>query len=644
MKKINILLLILSNLMYAQTPNWSNNVAKIVYENCTSCHRTGGIAPFRLTTYQDVVNNAASISAAVSSGIMPPWTPDPNYKSFVHQRVISQSDKNTILQWINNNTPSGNLHFAPPAPIYSSNSQLISPNVSLSIPTYTVVTNEDEYHNFVIPSGLTQINFAKEIEIIPGNPSIVHHVLVFEDNSTNPISPTSIGGTGSPASNLLFGYTPGAQPYFTPVGTGLKLNANTRIILQIHYAPGSQGQTDNTTINFKTTTSTQRQIYVLPLLNHSSSITNGPLYIPANQTHTFNEQYTVPINATLLYAFPHMHLIGKSIESYGITPSGETIPFVKIPDWKFHWQDNFVFPNAVKINSGTILKAESFYDNTTNNPENPNNPPLDVSLGEGTHDEMMLVFFAFMPYQLGDENLIIDKRIIATGSTTFCEGQSLKLKTIEGIGYSYQWLKNGIIIPNEINSTYIASTSGNYTVSITLGPNIAVSDPTEIIVQSSPIATINPAGLVSIPTSQSLNLNANTGVNYTYQWYKDGILINNANSPLFSTSTPGNYYVEVYNGCYAVSAITTLTASLKNNEFDSFNDEIVLFPNPNDGMFYIKNAENTQLNLYNELGQLIYSETIKNNKFQITIPNKGIYLAKILTSNGEVINKKVSIK
>jgi hypothetical protein len=640
MKKIYFLLIAVNSL-FAQNPNWSNDVAKIVYENCASCHRENGIAPFRLTTFQDAVNHASGIANSISLGIMPPWTPDPNYKSFAHQRVMNQTDKNTVLQWIANNTPSGDLRFAPPAPTYNSVSQ-ISPNLSVSTPTYTVTTNDDEYRNFEIPSGLLVTNFAKAIEVIPGNPQIVHHVLVFEDNSTNPINPTSIGGTGSSASKLLFGYTPGSQAYFTPVGTGLKLNANTRIIVQIHYAPGSIGMIDNTTVNFKTTTTTLREIYVAPVLHHNSMM-DGPLFIPANQTRTFNEQYIIPFDATLLYVFPHMHRIGKSIQSYGITPLGQNIPFVNIPEWEFHWQDNFVFPNALKVPSGTTLRATAFYDNTLNNADNPNNPPINVSLGEGTNDEMMLVFFAFLPYQAGDENLIIDKRIIPAGATTFCEGQSVKLKAIEGIGYTYQWQKDGTPIIGATSSSYVASITGNYNVTIALNTNSATSTPITVITQPAPNATITPSGTQQIPSGGSLTLTANTGSSYSYQWFKNNEIIAGEIASSYIATTAGNYTVEVFNGCYNLSTATIVTSNLVTNVNDVSN-KIILSPNPNKGIFNIKNAENSNLIIYNELGQIIKNDCIKSNDFQISLIQKGVYFIRITGSNGELSNKKVIIE
>lgn len=482
-----IFLYFLSITTFAQTPNWSNSIAKILYANCTSCHRPGGIAPFSLTTYQNAYDYAESIEYAVSNGEMPPWTADPNYKHFAHERVLSSSDITAIQQWVANSAPSGDTCTAPPIPTYSSTSQLTSINLSLKMPNYTVSSNTDEYRNFVINSNLTQAGYANTIEIIPGNAAIVHHVLVFQDSTNTPISSTSVGGTGSLASKLLYGYAPGSQPYYTPPGTGLRLPANTRIILQIHYAPGSQGQLDSTRINFKISTNPQRAITVLPLLNHYTSLTNGPLYIPAGQTKTFNEQTSWSGNWTFLYAFPHMHLIGRSITSYATTNTpNDTIRFIKIPEWDFHWQDNFIFRNAIKVSNGATLRATAFYDNTTNNPDNPSSPPQNVSAGESTTDEMMGVFFAYMPYQAGDEYLIIDKRIIPQGATTFNSGQSVLLKTIEGVGYTYQWYKNGSIINGATAASYEANQSGSYTVSITLGPNNAVSDPVTVTVNTLP--------------------------------------------------------------------------------------------------------------------------------------------------------------
>lgn len=629
----------------AQNPTWTDGIAKIMYANCTSCHRTGGIAPFSLLTYDDASANALGIDYAITS-TMPPWNADPNYKRYAHERVLSQSDIAKIQQWIANGTPSGDLRFAPPAPTYTNGSKLGTVDLSLKMNNYTVQSNNDEYRNFVLPSGLTQGKYATAIELIPGNSSIVHHVLVFQDSTNNTISGSSSGGTGSTASKLIYEYVPGAQPYYTPVGTGIRLSPNARIILQIHYAPGSQGQLDSSRINFKLTTSNVRGITVNALLNHFTSLTNGPLSIPANQTRTFNESATYPGNWTFLTASPHMHLIGRTFKTYAVknTSLFDTIRFVNIPEWDFHWQDNFVFQNALKIPNGYSLKATAFYDNTSNNPDNPSSPPQNVSAGEATTDEMMMVFISYLPYVNGDENLIIDKRIIPKGATTFCDGITVTLKTIEGTGYSYQWYRNGTPISGANSAVYEAGISGSYTVSITLGPNNAVSDPVQVTVNPKPVATLSPSGSSVIPNGGSVTLNASTGIGYSYRWFRNDTLIIGANASSYNATTAGSYYVEVYNGCYALSANTILTSSVATGLNNIGNSTIKIYPNPSTGSLIVDSPFEGNLKIMNYLGQEVQSMIINQDKNEILIKEEGIYLLELNDNFGNKTSTKVIIK
>jgi len=417
--------------LFSQT--WAVDVAPILFDKCAKCHNDQGIAPFPLISYDDAFNNMAAVKEAVMQKTMPPWPPQEGYGQFAHPRTLSQQQIQTIANWVDNGGQSGNLADAPPAPVFDNGFEIQNPDLVVQMPSYTVNTDFDLYRCFVIPAGITSEKFIQEIEVVPGNKAIVHHVLVFQDNSQTPLNLdaqdpgpgyTSFGGTGSNNSDLIGAWVPGTMKFRAPNGMGIKLDANTNLILQIHYPGGTYNQTDSTQVRIKYSTSggSVREVTIAPAINHGNTLTNGPLLIPANQTKTFYAQYTVPqqANVSLLLAGPHMHLIGRSIKAYGVTPSNDTIPFINIPHWDFHWQGFYPYKTLVKVPGGTVIKAEAFYDNTTGNPHNPSNPPQTVTAGEATNDEMMMVYFGYTLYFPGDE--FISQELDGSGVEEFPNG------------------------------------------------------------------------------------------------------------------------------------------------------------------------------------------------------------------------------
>lgn len=418
---------ILAKNSIAQNYNWAEHIAPILYNNCTHCHINGGIAPFSLVGYANAQSMAQSIANAVDSKTMPPWPADPRYKRYAHERILSSQEIEAIKNWANNNTPQGNLALAPADPTPQNGPQLSTANHVFKMPDYTVSTSTDEYRCFVLPTNFSQNQFATALEVVPGNRQVVHHVLVFQDTSNIPVIKDNqdpapgylaFGGTGSPTSKLIGVYVPGQEPFVFSQGFGTKLLKNTRIILQIHYPGGVNNVVDSTKIYLKTTTSTLREVYIAPILNHdNASMTNGPLYIPANTEKTFYTKYTVNGKATVFAVAPHMHLIGSSIKAYGLRGT-DTLKFIDIPHWDFHWQRTYSFKNPMIVQNADVLWAEAHYNNTSSNPNNPNSPPLNVAKGESTTDEMMLVYFWYAGYQLGDENLVIDTSALKEISKT----------------------------------------------------------------------------------------------------------------------------------------------------------------------------------------------------------------------------------
>lgn len=411
-----VLILIGWSVAQAHNPVWTLDIAPILYKHCTPCHHEGGLAPFPLVTYEDAYFNRFAIQSSVKAGKMPPWPPDPTYSRFAHERLMSADEIHLIEEWVAGASSYGNPKDTPKAPVYSNTPAISTPELSLEIPEYTISGEKDVYRCFPIVSGLNVDKYITAFECVPGNGEVVHHVLVFADTAKTVLALdardpgpgyTSFGGVGSVTAVQIGAWVPGSRPTFYPKGMGQLLPKNATIILQVHYAPGSKGKTDRTRFLARLESGPMRRLETLPLLNHFLSLTNGPLVIPANQVKTIHSQFRTPFAGTVIAVAPHMHLLGKSVKVWGITPKKDTLKVIRVKNWDFHWQGFYLFPKAMVVPAGTTIYGETVYDNTEDNFDNPNSPPKEVRVGEGTTDEMMLVYFTFTSYQAGDENLVL---------------------------------------------------------------------------------------------------------------------------------------------------------------------------------------------------------------------------------------------
>jgi hypothetical protein len=419
-----IFMLLFSSSMPAQNITWATDIAPVLYENCAKCHRDGGLGHFSLIGYDNAYNRRYEIENATGARRMPPWMPDPSYRRLSHERRLSDAQIKTIAQWVNEGAPVGDLSKAPPVPVFSNASEVGMPDHILFTPNYTISSTADEYRCFVVPNGLTQDKFLRGLEAIPGNHEVVHHILIYEDTTgkarqldqQTPNEPgyLGFGGPGVNGARLVGAWVPGSRTELSPPNMGIKLTKGADLIVQMHYPAGSKGKSDRTTLNlfFTPTNQNVRQISLAPLINHFLSLQNGPLSIPANTKKTFYARLKIPQSGSFLYIAPHMHLIGRNMTCFATTPQNDTIPLIRINDWNFHWQGGYSFQKVQTLPAQSTIHAYATYDNTMDNPFQPSNPPKTVSVGEATTDEMMLVYFAYMAYKPGDENILLDSTLL----------------------------------------------------------------------------------------------------------------------------------------------------------------------------------------------------------------------------------------
>ena len=144
------------------------------------------------------------------------------------------------------------------------------------------------------------------------------------------------------------------------------------------------------------------------------SVINEPFFILANQEKSFHGEYRVPEDVSLVTIAPHMHLLGKSWEVWMEKPDGERVDLISVPEWDFNWQGSYHFDRYIVAPEGSIIHAVAAYDNTADNPENPNDPPRFVTWGEGTADEMYYLPIGFVTYQEGDEDIVFQANTTST--------------------------------------------------------------------------------------------------------------------------------------------------------------------------------------------------------------------------------------
>jgi len=435
MKKLLLLVMIVPMIGFGQNPNYSEDIAPILYRKCLQCHHNGGIAPLTLETYASVVSNAGMIQHVTSTGEMPPWPPDTLFQHYTYENTLSMNEISTIMDWITNGSPIGDTSLLPPMPTFTNSSLLGTPDLELQIPTYTstATSNSDDYVCFSIPTGLTQNRKIRAIEVIPGNLQTVHHVLVAIDLFFNNSIVTTSNCMG-PQGNMIYGYAPGSSPLIYPIDTnnsfGVVLPANSSVTLAMHYPEGSFGQLDSTKVKFYF----YPQNTVIREITTDFLIQNFFFTLPANHITQVSESFGPTIqDYSFMSVFPHMHLLGKDLECFAVTSTNDTINLIKINNWDFEWQGFYFFQKFIKIPAGSIIYAKGNYDNTAS-ASNPN--PVSVSAGLNTEDEMFIFIFQFLPYQLGDENISIENGSISTNiheATTISSlRELLKITTILG--------------------------------------------------------------------------------------------------------------------------------------------------------------------------------------------------------------------
>jgi mono/diheme cytochrome c family protein len=398
------------------------DVAPILYKNCVTCHRPGGIGPFSMLNFDTVTGRLKDISDVLREGKMPPWHAVAPPGTFRNERRLPDADRRTILRWIASGAQLGDGSRMPPTPTFSTDWEIGTPDAVLTMPEefHVPARGTVEYMYFEVPTNFTEDKWVQAIEIKPGARDVVHHVLLFArppDAPPNAAARPSVVAAGAPAAapapapkpvlsfdsvnkivdaprtdslhappkrvGSLIGTTaPGTNVLTFPEGTALRIRAGSILTFQMHYTAKGHDRMDRSAVGFRFAKEMpSEQIIATHFVNGLFTLAAGAKDVMVPSGVTFNE----PVRIYGL--FPHTHLRGKRWEYTLIKADGSSEIILDVPKYDFNWQTYYLFAKPLEISAGARIVARAWYDNSPDNPDNPD-PSATVHWGDQTWEEM----------------------------------------------------------------------------------------------------------------------------------------------------------------------------------------------------------------------------------------------------------------
>lgn len=353
-------------------------VEPILQTRCQGCHRPGEAAPMSLLTYQEARPWAKAIRAAVLGGKMPPWHPDPRYGKFSNDLSLKAAEKDTLIAWVDGGAREGNAADAPQRRTFVEGWRIPKPDVIFEMPEEFSVpaSGPVNYQYFPVSTGFTEDKWVEMVEVRPGDRSVVHHAIVVLDS-----------GDGMRGQQYLAGYAPGMTPQVWKPGQARLIKAGSYLLFQMHYTTSGKPAHDRSRIGMIFAKKpVSEQIVAMQAAAHSLAIPPGEANYRINASTTLRE------TVSLVGMRAHMHVRGKSFVFRAVYPSGETETLMDIPRYDFEWQPYYYLETPKLLPRGTRIECSAVYDNSVNNPYNPN-PAASVFWGPQTWDEMMIGWF-----------------------------------------------------------------------------------------------------------------------------------------------------------------------------------------------------------------------------------------------------------
>jgi hypothetical protein len=377
--------------IHTEPVTYYRQVSRIVQDNCQTCHRADGIAPFALERYDQVAARRNMIRQMVRGRLMPPWFAHRSIGVFANDRSLSDRDLLTLLRWIDEGAAAGDSADAPPPRTWPAGWHIGEPDAIVRMDTTFHIPAEGviDYQYFYVKTDFSEDRWVTAMELRPGARQQVHHALVFIEEPGRPQmrrQPTD-PPFQSGVNGFFAAYAPGGVGTAFPAGSAKRLPKGAWLKFQMHYTANGVEADDRTELGFVFAKEPPRaEVETWSAINTTFSIP------PGAPNHEVVGERVFRTAGTLLSFFPHMHVRGKAFRIELVNPDSTVTTLLDVPRYDFNWQLTYDLKLPIEVPAGARLRAHGWYDNSEANPANPD-PKATVRHGPQSWDEMMIGYF-----------------------------------------------------------------------------------------------------------------------------------------------------------------------------------------------------------------------------------------------------------
>ncbi|MBL4819954.1 MAG: redoxin domain-containing protein [Gammaproteobacteria bacterium] len=367
--------------------SYEKDIAPIIAENCASCHRQGGIAPFAMDSHAVVQGWSPMIREVLMTKRMPPGQIDSHIGKFINDMLLSDEEVQKIIHWVD----AGGVRDGasdPLAELTWSESKWAfgEPDYIIKVPPQSIpATGVLDYIHTSVPIDIKEDKWVRASQYIPGDRAVLHHTLNSIVEPGTKRRGSFLGGDENQAN--ITAYIPGAEPRMEPPNTGGLLKAGSTLALQLHYTTNGRETVDASEIGlwfYPEGVVPEERMSGRCACIFPPNWTNIPANAPAFEQ---TQSITIAEDAKIHGYGAHMHFRGKYMRFYADYPDGRREELINIANYNYNWQLSYTYAEPKFVPAGTRITAVGAFDNSAQNVANPD-PSRSVPFGQQSWDEM----------------------------------------------------------------------------------------------------------------------------------------------------------------------------------------------------------------------------------------------------------------